>query len=730
MLNQNNTRLLLIIILLLYLALAIGYGVVNPLFEAPDEHHHYFTVQYIADNRSLPTIESGGELARQEAAQPPLYYLAAAPLVSMINTSGAGEQLWFNPTVRNGEATPLNVNDFIHTERESWPWQGYALAAHLVRVFSTLIGLGTLLTVFGSGRLLWPESPAAALLATALVAFLPQFGFLHGAITNDVLIIFFSSFVLWQLLWIFQHQASPIRLVFLGVSIGLAVLAKMAGLMLLPLAFLVLALMAWRDRPLSWQGLLRSAAIVAVPVLLIGGWLLLRNWIHYGDPTAVNQFVAMAGKNRQFTLRQVWHDMDRVAMSAVAYFGWMNVQAPDWIYVIWKVILLLSGAGWIYGTWRRRSQPTENFALASGDRANMRLVALWMGVWVAVVFAAWLRFMMQTPADQGRLLFPALLPVALFVAHGLVLWRQRWLVWLVPLVALITSLYALLVVIPGAYYTVELLTEQEIPASASRYALDMGYGIELIAVEAQTTTMQPGEWAWVDLYWRAAEPVTEAPFQGLGMYGRNNDLVGWQENYHGGGTYPPNLWIPGQVVKDRVAAQLVDHAELPAELRLLMRINDSYDPVEIARVKAVPVEWPEADDALLATFGEGIDLTSVSLTPADATRGSEIAVDVQWVVRNAPGKELTTFLHLGDPTQAPLAQGDGPALGGDYPTNLWAAGEVINDRYLLTVPGDLLAGSYPIHIGFYDPLSGARLAVEIEGQAHDAYLAGWLTVRE
>ena len=78
-----------------------------------------------------------------------------------------------------------------------------------------------------------------------------------------------------------------------------------------------------------------------------------------------------------------------------------------------------------------------------------------------------------------------------------------------------------------------------------------------------------------------------------------------------------------------------------------------------------------------------------------------------------------------------MAQGDGPALNGDYPTSLWAKGEVIEDRYVLTIPDDLPEGNYPIHIGFYEPQSGARLPVRVEGQAqpHDAYFLGRLDVK-
>ena len=52
-----------------------AYGVLNPLFEAPDEHWHFFTAESIAQTGRLPRVEAPpDEWLGQEAAQPPLYY--------------------------------------------------------------------------------------------------------------------------------------------------------------------------------------------------------------------------------------------------------------------------------------------------------------------------------------------------------------------------------------------------------------------------------------------------------------------------------------------------------------------------------------------------------------------------------------------------------------------------------------------------------------------------------
>ena len=136
-----------------------------------------------------------------------------------------------------GDASALiNINRFVHAGNEEWPWQGYTLAAHILRWLSTLLGLGTLVCIYLAGRLLWPRSSYRALLATALVAFLPQYNFLHASVSNDPLIIFLVSAALWQLIRLWQSGISRARLLLLGLTIGLAALSKR-------LAFLMATLM-------------------------------------------------------------------------------------------------------------------------------------------------------------------------------------------------------------------------------------------------------------------------------------------------------------------------------------------------------------------------------------------------------------------------------------------------------------------------------------------------------
>lgn len=727
-----DQRKYLRLLLSLYLLLTWGFSIATPLFEAPDEHHHYFTVQYIADTGRLPTTLQNN-LARQEAAQPPLYYLLAAALIAPINTGAVADQLWPNPYADILHAQPTaNVNAFIHTPAETWPWQGYALAAHLLRAMNGLIGLCTLLFVYGSGRLLWPTAPTKALLATALVAFLPQFLFLHGAINNDGLIICLSSAVLWQLLRLWYTAVTPPRLLLLGSAIGLAILTKMTGLLLLVLAagvIINLWLRTTQENNLSdnttphLRPLLLHLLLLIMPTLLISGWLLWRNWALYGDPTATNQFVVLAGGDREYTLRQVWGDRERIWFSLFATFGWMNLRPPAWVYWVWHSILALSGAAAFWSLWSSRHTHIRHAWLHSP--------APWLAAWVGLVLAAWLRFMLQTPADQGRLLFPALLPLALALAHGLSQLRARPALWLSVLLALATSVYSLFVTIPQAYALPQIVTPADIPGTAVQIYQDMGYGLILVAGEPHTAVAHPTELVSFTLYWQAIAASSPAPITALKLFGRDDAVIASQSGYHGRGLYPAALWPLGDaVIAETIYLRLDAAIDTPVIAHLLVAHPDIGNATPAGSVKIIPPTWPRRETAVLAQLGSAIEVTAVTLSHRTATPGEMITVAITWQVTAMPGQDLTTFIHLGDPKQTPLAQADGIPRNGAYPTRYWAAGEQFSDSYTLLLPAALAPGQYPIQFGLYDSQSGARLPLFIDGarQPQDAYRVGSLTI--
>ena len=160
-----KTRWYLPVIILLYVLLAGVYSFCVPLFEAPDEVWHYGYVYWVAGGNGLPAPDRGDGLAiwAQEGSQPPLYYLAAGlltrPLTGDLAAGDWGRSVRYNPHAAVGEADSFgNRNHLVHGAWDRWPWQGIALGAHAVRLFSILLGVVTVVFTYLIGRCLAPRA--------------------------------------------------------------------------------------------------------------------------------------------------------------------------------------------------------------------------------------------------------------------------------------------------------------------------------------------------------------------------------------------------------------------------------------------------------------------------------------------------------------------------------------------------------------------------------------------
>jgi hypothetical protein len=200
--------------------------------------------------------------------------------------------------------------------------------------------------------------------------------------------------------------------------------------------------------------------------------------------------------------------------------------------------------------------------------------------------------------------------------------------------------------------------------------------------------------------------------------------------YHGGGMFPATFWPQGATIAEEMRIRVADDARVPTLGRLYLRLQGQEELVNAATVKIVPRQWPKPTQIVSASLAGGIAIAQASVTTTVTSPGVTLPVHVRWQTRAVMQRPLNTFVHLGQPGQPPLAQADGPALGGDYPAYYWGAGEVFDDEYLLTLPNDLPFGKYAVMIGLYNTESGARVPLSIHGerQPADALIIEWISV--
>jgi 4-amino-4-deoxy-L-arabinose transferase-like glycosyltransferase len=106
--------------------------------------------------------------------------------------------------------------------------------------------------------------------------------------------------------------------------------------------------------------------------------------------------------------------------------------------------------------------------------------------------------------------------------------------------------------------------------------------------------------------------------------------------------------------------------------------------------------------------------------------GRRIILTLYWQVTAPADRDYTLYVHLRDANGQPQATWDGPVTrtkdGSYYTTLVWEPGEYIIDQRALVLPNDARipqGEDYSLVIGFYDPQTGERVPLTIDGQLQD-----------
>ena len=769
---SRERRLALAAILGLFLLLGGLYSVVDPIFEASDELVHYPYVKYLADNRGLPvpSADPAANPAQQEATQPPLYYAIGALATFWIDTGDLGRLYLANPHSQIGRPESLdNKNMVVHSPAEAFPYRGVALAVHLVRLLSVAMGSLTVLLTYLIAREVAPGRPALALGASLVNALVPQFLFIAGSVNNDNMVTLLSSLTLLLLLRTVRRELagagpSPWLLALLGASLGLAALAKLSGLMLLPLAGLVVAWLALRRR--SPARFLFWSAVTFGVAFLVAGWWYVRNWLLYGDPTLLTQHVAIVhGRPHPVTLLDVLlAESQGLRWSFWGVFGGFNVVASPLIYRLYDLLTLLAVAGlglavvrWARGRVglilrtpfppgkgeRSRLHPARpRSGTASGSNGpdgpgvnvgNVTLVpAAILALWCVLLFASLLRWTLTTMASQGRLLFPAISAICLGLFFG---WQSlvpklspRLLLAGVGATLLLLALLMPFRYIAPAYAAPPKLAPGSIKALFGSQTIDVSFDdkLTLVAVRLSESRIVPGRTVAVDLYWRVAAPMDRNYSIYVHLYDGAGRVVAQQDTYPGGGAYATSQLLPGDELHDRYLLRVAPDAragaghldvglyEYPQTMARLPAYDGAHRLLPSPNVASFQVFAPDpasapAQSSTAYAFGDTIELTGYRLDVADARPGGAVAGGLYWRARGQPDRDYTVFVHLAHPGVPPVAQFDAPPQGGAYPTSLWRPGDAVYHPFRMALANDVPPGEYALLAGLYDPTTGRRL---------------------
>jgi 4-amino-4-deoxy-L-arabinose transferase-like glycosyltransferase len=369
--------------------LLLGWSLAVPVFESPDEVHHWQYARYLHDARKLPLY--GPDFV--EANSPPLYYALVAPVAT---TSAQPPPLvWFD--VNGALVVPFPPRlyhnaggDFLRY----WPIRFGRLISVAMSVFTVWLCWQTGLRLGGK---------SVAIVSASLVAFLPQFTFRGTAISNDALVTTMAAATILCIVRVAQEPFTS-RLGFAtAVVLSAAYLAKISAICLVAPVTLTI----WWTDGSARQRLIRVVGVLGLAVLIVAPWSL-RNIVLYGDPFASGAMREAVGHiMSQQSLTSTYFRTtfpSLLARSFVGLFGWMNLRLPEVYY-------------WLFWALGLVGLVTLTIQVAA-RRRNVR-IPLVLAAIVVLNLAVVVQINRSFQQPQGRYMFVALPALALLVAMGL-----------------------------------------------------------------------------------------------------------------------------------------------------------------------------------------------------------------------------------------------------------------------------------------------------------------------
>ncbi|KAA3657646.1 MAG: hypothetical protein DWQ04_27430 [Chloroflexi bacterium] len=268
-----------------------------------------------------------------------------------------------------------------------------------------------------------------------------------------------------------------------------------------------------------------------------------------------------------------------------------------------------------------------------------------------------------------------------------------------------------------SYQVAELKLEPlESVISASRVAIDNSIdaiwdtaGLRLLGYDSLWESVVTGTDLPIDLYWQLSEP-TETDWQvglQIGDVVVKRPLSRW----------PVQSWRAGELVHEKYLLPVpVDLAEgvYPVLVMLLDENGDRVgETAVLGTISVNPLERlftlpNDIETSLNYQFGDDVQLLGVDAT-TQASVGEDVAVTLTWQVLQQPPVLYNAFVHLVGPDGQIVAQDD--RWPGGLPTDLWVAGQVIVDEYVIVLPEDAPAGEYQVVVGMYTADSGIRFPI-------------------
>lgn len=387
--NETTLRRALLAILAASFLLSLCFAICVPFGDNPDETAHRDYIALIVEERGFVRFIPQADLppgapSRDEAHQPPLYYLLCAPVFA---ATGGG-----------------------------------IIAMRLV---ATVAQLATVYLTFLACRDLFPKRGEIAVGAAAFVAFLPTQAQLGAAISNDALTVLFCTAIFWRLGALVLYGQTARDMLWLGALFGLGLWTKLSVVQLVP-AFGVAYFLAVRGgRITAKQAFLYGIGALMLGTIIASPWLI-RNTRLYGDPLTLGIYKLTGANLSPALIQEAYRLLPGDYLRAVGirsfatffYFLHPNLPIDPLQKFVGSPVALVT----VVGIATASLAATYRKAKAGAIDGDAGRVLLLFGVAVLLLIPFFTQFVLTVFQAQGRYFLPVLLPVAAITATA---WSSR-----------------------------------------------------------------------------------------------------------------------------------------------------------------------------------------------------------------------------------------------------------------------------------------------------------------
>lgn len=707
------------------------------------EADYLHVIRFWLDQGRLPEPEDypAGDAEVRQATQPPLYFVAALPVVALFDDRAPAPPALYPDAICPGaDAFNSPQIDYPMDSSYAFPPRGAALTGYALRLLNLVFGMLTVGVVFATARRLFPARPMTAVIAAALMAFEPVTLRTFTTISNDALLILIAALNL--LLCAQALRTGKLFYAPLILLCGAAgVMTRLPGWVLLAvdIVFVLVwlgALVRSAGRSLSLQRLRLIGAALLVMVLLIIG-LAAFNYAQYGSVFGryeqLDRLVASAVSNLSLPLPTLAGVLDHTRLSYLEVLEQLQPRAA-----VRLAYTLMAGIGLALGV--------AAAVLALERRQNRAAFGLLLLTALITIALVIFRNTILSNADNTtfystafvfaplRYYAPALPALALLIAAGFTeVLPER-----LPRLAHI-GLSAAAAGIALIWLIVGLLGAVD---TASRRPQVLYFSPETVAMMSSVIPAGTGEDEGPQII---GYQIFAQPDQGLvnlRLFSRTNAPL--EQNYllefdWGGGLpcrvlpargfAPTTTWTPDQVIAFEATVPFCAPAQADPTLSARWRSPEGdQPPLTLITLEGefVPAAACPAILGIIGDPGTGYRPTQYN-APLTTVRGEAYLPSIHWLVLGAEpdiSARVFTFTHDESGARYTCDSSEG-ALS----PLAWRSGSYVYfDQCPFRFPPDAPPGTYTVGVGIVNQAGDFYPAWSADGEALDEPIVPLITI--